>query len=394
MNPKKLKNWLFSPSTLIGTGLIILSVIGWAVIPSAIELSRQARAGRLLEDYIQTNATEHADHFTCILPILTALPMNEGLAQAVDLLEQASARPPNNPYTDYLLGRAYCLQGDYQRAIGAFQAFNRQRPNNPLGRIEEGFANFSWALAMDETRLLEKDELIERSRLALIGAEVNQETLLDRGDEAYQRKNSQTAWLWYLVADAFGELPAETADRLAELEQTFQPVSQTRAPFVTGLALTETLLQQATSTPTPQPTPSLTPTPTIVPTATPGPGIKTPFGDRDYQLLIHEIQAQETLTAIANQYNTTVDVLWFINGLAFRIVQLGDHIVVCMGCAVLPDLPPLAPMYLEEGISLSDLAAEYITSIEDLRAWNDLGAGDWIEGGRWVVVRQAQTLEP
>ena len=386
MNLSKLKKWLTSPSTLIGMGLIILSVIGWAVIPSAIELSRQARAGRLLEDYIQTNAPEHADHFTCVLPILTALPPEESLAQAVDLLEQASASPPDNPHTDYLLGRAYCLQGDYQRAIGAFQAFNRQRPNNPLGWMEEGFANFSWALTMDETRLTERAELLERSRLALISAGVNQETLLDRGDQAYQRENTQTAWLWYLLADAFGELPTETAARLAELAQTYQPVPQTRAPFVTGLDLTDRLLPQATSTPTPEPTPSLTPAPTNTPTATPGPGLKTPFGGQDFQLLIHEIQAQETLTGIANQYNTTVDVLWVINALANRTIQLGDHIVVCMGCAVMPDLPPLAPLYLEEGISLSDLAAEYDTPVEVLRAWNGLGAGDWIEGGRWVVV--------
>jgi tetratricopeptide (TPR) repeat protein len=280
MNLSKLKKWLTSPSTLIGMGLIILSVIGWAVIPSAIELSRQARAGRLLEDYIQTNAPEYADHFTCVLPILTALPPEESLAQAVDLLEQASASPPDNPHTDYLLGRAYCLRGDYVRAIDAFQAFNRQRPDNPLGWMETAFANFSWALAMDETRLTERAELFERSRLALISAGVNQETLLDRGDQAYQRENAQTAWLWYLLATTFGELPAETADRLAELAQTYQPVPQPRAPFVTGLDLTETLLSQATSTPTPQPTPSLTPAPTNTPTATPGPGLTTPFGDR------------------------------------------------------------------------------------------------------------------
>ena len=394
MNSSKLKKWFTSPSTLIGMGLIILSVIGWAIIPSAIELSRQARAGRLIEDYIQTNAPEHADHFTCVFPILTALPMDEGLAQAIDLLEQASAHPPNNPHTNYLLGRAYCLQGDYQRAIGAFQAFHRQQPNNPLGWMEEGFANFSWALAMDEPRLSEKSELLERSRLALLSAGVNQETLLDRGDEAYQRKNSQTAWLWYLVADAFGELPAETAGRLAELAQTYQPVLQTRAPFVTGTDLTQALLPEATSTPMPSPTPTLTPAPTSTPTVTPGPGLRTPFGGQDFRLLIHEIQAQETITSIAKQYNTTVDVLWIINGLAFRPIQLGDPIVVCMDCTEMPDLPQLWPLFLEEGISLSDLAAEYGTPVEDLRAWNGLGAGDWIEGERWVVVPQAQTLEP
>ena len=388
----KLKKALTAPSTLIGIGLIIISVIGWTVIPPAIELSRQSRAGSLIENYIQNRAPEYADHFTCLLPILTTLPTDEGLEQAIDLLERASASPPGNPHTDYLLGRAYCLRGDYPRAIDAFEAFHTQRPDNPLGWLEKGFAYFSWALAMDETRQPERDELFERSRLALLGVGVDQAILLGHGDAAFRRNNPQIAWLWYLLAEAIGELPSEAADRLAELAEVYQPAPRGRAPLVVGMDLrsisqpTPTPTATAAPTSTPTPVPTETPTPTPTPTATPGPALNTPFGRMDFKLMIHEIQPLETLTGIAKQYNTTVDILWTLNSLAARTIGVGDPLIVCLDCAIMPDLPSLTPLYLEDGILLSALVAEYGTAERYLRLWNDLGESDWIDGERWIVV--------
>ena len=384
----KLKKALTAPSTLIGMGLIVLSVIGWTLIIPWIELSRQSSAGALIENFIQTNAPEYADHFTCLLPILTVLPTDEGLDQAIDLLEKASTSPPDNPHTDYLLGRAYCLRGDYQRAIKAFEAFSSTRPDNPLGWLEKGFANFSWALAVDESRLLEKAELMERSQQALLTAGVDQEVLIDQGDEAYQSKNNQTAWLWYLLADAFGELPIETADRLTELASVYQPAPQGRVPLVSGLDLA--VIPQPTPTSTPEPTPTLTPTPTPTPTPTitptPGPALMTPFGSPGLELLVYEVLAGESFGLIASRYNTTEAVLRALNVREAPALWMGDIIVVCVDCTEPPDLPPLQPVYLEEGISLKNLATLYDTSVEDLRLWNGLGDTDWIEGDRWIVV--------
>lgn len=386
MNLTKITKALTAPSSLIGIGLIVLSVIGWALIPPWIELSRQSRAGALIENYVQTNAPEYADHFTCLLPILTALPPNEGLAGAIDLLEKASTSPPDNPHTVYLLGQAYCLRGDYQRAITAFEAFSSQRPENPLGWLEMGFANFTWALAMDEPRLPERAELLARGQQALLTAGVDQEVLIDRGDEAYQSKNNQTAWLWYLLADAFGELPTEAADRLTELGSVYQPAPQGRAPLVSGLDLAVIPQPTPTFTPEPTPTPTPIPTPTITPIPTPGPALQTPFGSPGLELLVYEVLEGESFGLIASRYNTTEAVLRALNLRDAPALWVGDIIVVCVGCTETPDLPPLQPLYLEEGISLRNLAALYAAAIEDLRLWNGLGDTDWIEGDRWIVV--------
>ena len=150
--------------------------------------------------------------------------------------------------------------------------------------------------------------------------------------------------------------------------------------------LTSTATPSLTHTSTPTPVPTSTPTVFLTPTDTPGPALKTPFGQPGVQLLIHEVQTQESLTVIANQYNTTIDVLWLMNGLANRDIAVGDVIVVCLDCAVMPDLPPLQPMFVEPGTLISDLAAEYAVSINDLHTWNGLGGEAAITGERWIVV--------
>lgn len=378
------KRWITAPSSLIGMGVIVASILGWQLVPHGIELQRQARAGALIEGTIQSNAAEHSDQFACLLPILTELPSDDNLTEAIALLEQAVASPPNYPHSDYLLGRAYCLRQDYQQAIDAFEAFSCQRPDNPLGWMEQGFANFSWAQAMDETRRPEKAALLERGRLALLTAGIDQQALLDRGDEAYQRKYHQTAWLWYLIAESFGDLPGEGAARLAELSETFQPVPQARSPFVSSVELTSEPISQAINTPTPEP--SLTPTPTIAPTSTPGPALMTPFGSPPLTFVIHQIAEGESLALIANIYQTTTDVLLAINGRESLSVRIGEVIVVCAGCPTTPDVPPLQALFIEESITLTELADQYQFITEDLRRWNGLGAGDQIDGGRWLVI--------
>jgi len=161
----------------------------------------------------------------------------------------------------------------------------------------------------------------------------------------------------------------------------------------TEQAATPTQTPAATFTSTAIPEPTSTPTPDFTPTQTPGPALKTPFGDPDFQLLIHEVQDQETVTSIANQYNTTVDVLWILNGLARRTIQVGDPIIVSEGHTDTQGLPQLQAIYLAAGTTLSDLASAYNAASSDLRRWNGLGDAEWIEGDRWLVVPLAVETE-
>ena len=53
-------------------------------------------------------------------------------------------------------------------------------------------------------------------------------------------------------------------------------------------------------------------------------------------------------------------------------------------------LPTLAARFLTERTFAEELAKLTGTDPEDLRAWNTLGESEWIEPGRWVVVRSGE----
>ena len=183
-------------------------------------------------------------------------------------------------------------------------------------------------------------------------------------------------------------LPAAVATPAGDQTNDSMTTETARAAGTThtpspSLAMTSTLV----------PEPSETPTPLMTQTLTPGPALMTPFGSPGLELLVYTVLDGDSYGLIARLYNTTEAVLKALNPRESISLWAGDTILVCVDCTEMPDLPPLQPLYLEQGVSLSDLAAEYDTPIEDLRAWNGLGPDDWIEGERWVVVPQDQSSE-
>ncbi len=62
------------------------------------------------------------------------------LDQAIITLKRSIQLNPRLSNTYLILGRAYCLSGQYESAVEAYRDYIRLRPNNPLGHIELGFA--------------------------------------------------------------------------------------------------------------------------------------------------------------------------------------------------------------------------------------------------------------
>lgn len=164
--------------------------------------------------------------------------------------------------------------------------------------------------------------------------------------------------------------------------------SQTETPVevIQASATDQDIASTPTSTNTPTVEPTQTPPPTPTPTPTAGPAMKTPFGSPQLQLLVYEVAEGDSLAYIANIYNTTTDILMALNGRESLSIRIGEIIVVCVDCTDMPDLPPLQALFLREDTRLEDLAEDCDCSTAELRRWNDLGEGDWIRGGRWVVV--------
>ncbi len=178
------------------------------------------------------------------------------------------------------------------------------------------------------------------------------------------------------------------------------------APAVTVSPFPALALQPTdTATPAPSPTATLlpqpagirtTPSPTLPPTETftpapptPGPGLETPFGPQR-AFLVHKVRVGESLTAIAEQYATSVDVLRatnvFVPG---ATLWAGQTLVVMPGVVEVPaDAQPLLPVYVERDTTIAALAGQYAVDASALRKLNAFGAGDIIPGGRWVLVPQ------
>jgi len=78
--------------------------------------------------------------FACLRPFLEDLQQRAKVQRALEHLTKAQSLAPRQAHTYYQIGRAYCLLGNYERAVPAFQTFTELRPKNPLASLELGFA--------------------------------------------------------------------------------------------------------------------------------------------------------------------------------------------------------------------------------------------------------------
>ena len=192
-------------------------------------------------------------------------------------------------------------------------------------------------------------------------------------------------FLMVIIIGAVFQLSADDTTPPATLAGNIMISTPTETAFPTQ---SPTLLPSPTMTIEPSPTMSITPAPLL--TQTPGPALQTPFGTSALTFAIHQAQPGETLSIIAEQYGTSEDVLLSINQFIppeRTSLWQGDVLVVCVDCLDSSDLPKLQALYVESQISITELASNYNTSIEEIRMWNDLGENDLIAFPRWLIVR-------
>lgn len=218
-----------------------------------------------------------------------------------------------------------------------------------------------------------------------------------RQSEGTLRSGKTIPWQWLVTVSVVVLVLAGflMTQRGQGTSQEVVTASLLLAPSATHTALptasptaTAPVVALATRTPT-----SLTPQPptatfTLAP-PTMGPALETPFGPQAH-FLVHKVGVGESLTAIANRYGTTVEVLRAINVFVpGATLWAGQTLVVMPGVTVVPDdVPPLLPVYVERDTALSVLAQQHAVTVEALRAYNALGEHDFIPGGRWVLIPQ------
>ncbi len=188
-------------------------------------------------------------------------------------------------------------------------------------------------------------------------------------------------------------------NQIVEVFRGDQPQNPVRRSTPTPPPPTETFTPAPSRTPPPSATlaPTLTPAPTDTPfflsptsetTAfpTPGPGLMTPFGPSG-GYLIHVVQAGESFVAIAQLYGTTATVLQALNPTVEGVsLWVGRQIVVPIGVTSAAGLPQFVVHFTTAMTDLFSLADFYQSDPEQIRYYNQLGEGETVPSGRWLII--------
>lgn len=178
--------------------------------------------------------------------------------------------------------------------------------------------------------------------------------------------------------------------------------SESLALYLTSSPVTiqETTAIPPSDTPTPTPKPptqlpatatiayTATNTNTVTPTSPPtqGPGLGTPFGpEKGY--ILHTMQTGESLGSLANQYNTTVAVIQKANLLVEGAsIWPGTTLVILAGHKDPNSVQKFRVIQIESPTTVSEISQQYAVAENELRLYNELGPGNFIPSGRWLIV--------
>jgi len=122
--------------------LLILTVLflSW-ITPRVFYFVYLNKGGNQIESILESTDFTQSGLPVCGLPTNFVLDQKELLISAKQNFETARKWIPQNTHIYLLLGRVYCLLGDYDRAIDSFLVYSEKRPLNKIGYIESGFAN-------------------------------------------------------------------------------------------------------------------------------------------------------------------------------------------------------------------------------------------------------------
>ncbi|MEU5166070.1 LysM peptidoglycan-binding domain-containing protein [Streptomyces mutomycini] len=102
----------------------------------------------------------------------------------------------------------------------------------------------------------------------------------------------------------------------------------------------------------------------------------------------YTVQSGDTLTEIAEKYGTTIDQLVEWNGIDDPdVIKKGQKLIVDKG-----DTPQKTTYTVKSGDTLSEIASEYGTTIDQLVDWNGIDDPDVIQKGQKLIVDKSDPL--
>jgi LysM repeat protein len=181
-------------------------------------------------------------------------------------------------------------------------------------------------------------------------------------------------WFWNDIVGAPAPVSAPTHTSVSVNSQATIPPTRTDIPVLLP-------------TNPPTPTPALvTPSPQLTLTLTPGPDLDTTIGPAS-PFLIHRVKEGDTLFYIAETFNSSVEAILAANGLEGLPLWVDKLLVIPVGDVNVGDLPVFDVYQVPpEGTTVIQVAELFHSDPEAIRVYNNLGEGEDLPSGRWLIV--------
>lgn len=176
----------------------------------------QQQGGAAVVD-LNRNLPAESGGFACLAEPFEDEALRAQLTLAISQLEQASSVLPQQAHLYYLLGRAYCMAGQYDLAVQTLPKFSELRPKNPQADLELGFALEKLCPPRGECEQLTTVQVWQR-------AGVLPEHLIANGEAARKKEDFAQAIAWYQRAQSMGanleQVIVELCGRLSEEDRS------------------------------------------------------------------------------------------------------------------------------------------------------------------------------
>lgn len=196
--------------------VVTVVIITLWVSPRVLSLYYEEKGGKLLAEALD-NTGGGISAFNCIQGPLDDNTVREKADEGILTLKMAVQYNQFLSHAYLLLGRAYCSLGQPEDAIEQYRKYISLRPNDPLGHMELGLAYLLSCETKNKIRGLNTDWMFNSHNNICNSTEyrthiteewnregIGTEQVLSEGDNAFTKKEYQTAAIWYQAGNILG----------------------------------------------------------------------------------------------------------------------------------------------------------------------------------------------
>lgn len=200
MNPKL-------RSILVAIGILTIAILAIVLIPRGLSLYYQSRGGQHI-DYV-LRSVEGIEELVCEQLPEDNLAAIDDVNIGVEDLKRAVRLNSNNSQAHYYLGKAYCLFGWDEEAIGSFMSYTELRPENPLGHLTLALANYKYCDGKSGEMCQDQD-VKDRVKKELELSGIDGSSFLQEGFEAFNDREFERSIFWFSLSEISESRPGST----------------------------------------------------------------------------------------------------------------------------------------------------------------------------------------